>query len=701
MTQSGSYRHLTSRRALAAVAAIGVTIVMSAGAATAGTTGSSGGSGGTISVAQGTSSVPLDSGQPLGSTDPSTPVDISVILRARNLSQLDSAVQSGWRGHYLSTSQFAAQYGQSPFVIHAIEAYLNHFGITTSAYADGLDISANGTAGEFNQALNVSLQNFRVRSASPNVFGHSRSRTVYASPRDPRLPRSVGGPILAILGLSNYAPFASHAVPAKGHNLNEKPAAGTGIPAGDGLGPQDFDNLYNLTPLQNHGGQGQGRTIGIVTLASLDPNVPLAFWNNVLGLNEPASRLTLETIDGGAGPISEDAGSDESDLDVEQSGAIAPRANVRVYVAPNSDPGFADAFFAAASEDIADSVSASWGESESYLRAAIANSTESAAYAQVFDEAFAEMGAQGQSTFTSAGDFGAYDALPDQGTTDLTTDNPSDSPYITAAGGTTLAGTQTYGFVDADGNPTGATDSINIPTEIGWAWDYLWPLWNLFGEPDEATAATDGDFPLGGGGGYSSVEPRPSYQHGVSQFNDREFLTSTTPVEQAPGLTLPTAFSFNPTPALQSGQVTTGRATPDVSTDGDPQTGYAVYDPSLFGGDGFAQFGGTSFVAPQLNASTADIDSAVGHRVGFWNPDIYQWANGRHSPFTPINDTTVYSGVKYLYQTDASGNVTALPGEFTNSNLFYTGKPGSTWNPDVGLGTPNLTALAQDFAAQH
>ena len=45
--------------------------------------------------------------------------------------------------------------------------------------------------------------------------------------------------------------------------------------------------------------------------------------------------------------------------------------------------------------------------------------------------------------------------------------------------------------------------------------------------------------------------------------------------------------------------------------------------PVLQGG-----WGGTSFVAPQLNGSTAVIDSALGHRVGFWNPSIYavgQW----------------------------------------------------------------------------
>ena len=42
-------------------------------------------------------------------------------------------------------------------------------------------------------------------------------------------------------------------------------------------------------------------------------------------------------------------------------------------------------------------------------------------------------------------------------------------------------------------------------------------------------------------------------------------------------------------------------------------------------------------------------------------------------------------------------NVTRLPGWFTSTNLYYTGRAGTTWNPAVGLGTPDLTALAGDF----
>ena len=85
--------------------------------------------------------------------------------------------------------------------------------------------------------------------------------------------------------------------------------------------------------------------------------------------------------------------------------------------------------------------------------------------------------------------------------------------------------------------------------------------------------------------------------------------------------------------------------------------------------------GGTSFVAPQLNGSTAVIDSFVGHRVGLWNPSIYGFATRFGSPFTPLD----------------------TPGT-SNDNLFYTGTPGTVYNPATGLGVPNLAALGQDFA---
>lgn len=681
-------------RGLIALTGAALVVATTAGTANAAAPTASASSDSTVTVPQGAGTAPLNSATPLGSTPGDTQVQVSFILKARNLSELERSVESGWRGKYLSTSQFTAKYGQTPSVVSGLQRYLQSFGISTQAYADRLDVTARGTAAEFNQALTISLQNFSV--AIPNASGNGSHRgTIHGSKHNPKMPKRVGDSVLAILGLSNYSPFTSKAVKAQGQRANAKPAASSSVPPGELL-PQDFVNRYKLSSLEKGGAKGQGTTIGIVTLASIDPSVPLSFWNDILKLNSPASRLTLIPIDGGAGAPSAAAGTSETDLDVEQSGAIAPKAHVRVYEAPNTDPGFADAFFAAASDNVADTVSVSWGESDTIISEAVASGTETSAYAAAFDEAFLEFAAQGQSNFAASGDSGAYEATPDAHTTNLNVGNPGDSPYLTSAGGTTLPGAQTYRVRDA--SKIVGTETANIPAERAWSADYLWTLYKVLGLPNEEAAANA--IVSGGTGGYSSLAKRPSYQRNISSFNDREYLTPTNYVQQSSGLTLPTKFAFDPAPSLTSGYTGSGRGVPDLSTDADPQTGYAVYDPALFPG-GFAQYGGTSFVAPQLNGASAVIDSYLGHRVGFWNPRIYQSANSNHSPLTPLNSTTVFSGKKYLFQTDNAGNVTPLAGEFSNNNLYYTGKAHTTWNPATGLGVPDLTALAKSFGGRH
>jgi hypothetical protein len=80
-------------------------------------------------------------------------------------------------------------------------------------------------------------------------------------------------------------------------------------------------------------------------------------------------------------------------------------------------------------------------------------------------------------------------------------------------------------------------------------------------------------------------------------------------------------------------------------------------------------------VGPQLNGSTAVIDSYLGHRIGFWNPSVYAAALTRHSPFTPLSTAGT-----------------------SNDNIFRTGNPGRPYNQGAGLGYPDLTKLARDFS---
>ena len=137
------------------------------------------------------------------------------------------------------------------------------------------------------------------------------------------------------------------------------------------------------------------------------------------------------------------------------------------------------------------------------------------------------------------------------------------------------------------------------------------------------------------------------------------------------GVNEPTAFSINANPPTVTGNGS-GRVIPDVSTDADPESGYLEYSPSFADSDGPGPvleggWGGTSFVSPQLAGSAAVIDSSLGRRTGLWNPAMYRAATANHSPFTPL---------------DTSGT--------SNDNIYYTGTPGTEYNPGAGLGTPNL-----------
>ena len=188
----------------------------------------------TVSVAQ-SNVAPLAAGTPLGTTDPNTVVNVSIILRGRNYNDLENKVLNGWTGPYLTTQQFANQYGQTPQVIASLEQYFKGYGIKTNALADGLDIQATGTAAEFNKALSITLNNFLIKA--PNVHGGFKNQTVYGSINNPRVPQQFGSPILAILGLSNYSPFVSNAKVAQGEQ-GERHAFGRHRRPGGNDGPR-------------------------------------------------------------------------------------------------------------------------------------------------------------------------------------------------------------------------------------------------------------------------------------------------------------------------------------------------------------------------------------------------------------------------------------------------------------------------------
>ncbi|HTZ93788.1 MAG TPA: protease pro-enzyme activation domain-containing protein [Streptosporangiaceae bacterium] len=641
----------------------------------------------------------------------STKERVSFVLKLRQSAALESAVEAGMPHGYLKVGTFAAQYGQTKAHVAALEKYLKQYGIKTTAYADRLDVSATGTAREFNKALSVTQGEYTTKAVPARGAQPARPAVTFHGTTDkPLLPASLAAFVYSILGLTNY-PIASsdavHTPVAEVHSTRK------GLQEGNRT-PENFAKQYGLDPLYVKGARGRGQTIGIITYASVTPSDATHFWSKVLKIGTKANRIKLDNVDGGSGKVSYGSGSGETTLDVEQSGAVAPYANILVYQAPNTDYGSADAWFGAASQNIAATISTSWGESEILNEAIAAHQIEATTYGGIFDEAGLEMAAQGQSAFDASGDSGAYDDTEDTPVayTELSVDNPADSPWITAGGGTTEAGTiQLY---DEYGDPA---TPITITAQRTWGWDYLYPYYNLFPQSDSAFFSTEPPFvddPYyagGSGGGYSVVEKQPTYQSKIKGIDNysyvpyvsypdcqtdtgacQEYQSVTNeavacPPDTGADLCLPTTWTAwdqetnSPTPpAVETGTFSGpgGRAVPDIVADADPYTGYEEYF-SKFPQAGYPTldtgWGGTSFVAPQLNGSAAVIDSFLHHRTGFWNPAIYQFAvHPSYTPFTPLDS--------------ASAN---------NDNLYYTGTAKAVYNPGSGLGVPNLDKLALDF----
>jgi subtilase family serine protease len=589
------------------------------------------------------------SARKLGATAASTTVTASIVLKARNGNLLESYVASTQDPSspnyhkFVSLPTFVATCGAAPSDIALLKNYLSSFNIqVTSVYADQLLVKATGTVDAFNKAFLLDINDY-VQNAQ--VF--------HRPANSPQIPFFLRGILVTVFGPTDAPSFHSMLVKTNDGKhpalVPHKPALrtsnsiATGLPGDYTVG--DVANLYNIKPLYYADIDGHGRTIGIATLANFLPSDAYAYWSTI-GLKVLANRITQVHVDGG-GPLSAADGSGETCLDVEQSGGLAPAAKIIVYDAPNTDPGFIDLFYKAASDNLVDSLSVSWGASEVYYYSAVSGGTESSAEFVAFHQAFLELAAQGISTFASAGDSGAYDAndaFNDPVNNVLSVDYPSSDPAITAAGGTTVPWSGQFLSLPASAPP------VTVYTEQVWGWSYLQSYFDLYGGSDYQYIF----FPGGGGGGVSTYWPAPAYQSGVPGVRLSEAHQSVYEFG-VDLIDLPGGFA--------------GRNLPDVSLNADPYSGYTLYCTQEGGFiDGY---GGTSFVAPQLNGISALISQANGgKRLGLWNPMLYRFK-----------------------KTYASFSAPPLVDVTAGNNWFYQGLNG--YEPGAGLGVLDVTQLTK------
>ena len=242
---------------------------------------------------------------------------------------------------------------------------------------------------------------------------------------------------------------------------------------------------------------------------------------------------------------------------------------------------------------------------------------------------------------------------------------PANDTAITSAGGTTLPGLQEYCLNAACTPPF---YDINIKHERVWGWDYLIGLCETLGYDPLSC----GIFPGGGGGGVSVLFKRPWYQDGL-QGVQRSQPGQIWDASAAVGAQLGVGTYF----ALPGHYP--GRNVPDVSFNADPETGYVIYYTSEPSGVSviLTYYGGTSFVAPQLNGVSALLGEDLHSRLGLLNFPLYALAQ---------------TGQAY------GGHDAPLHAIKHGDNWFYHGSDG--YNPAAGLGTLDVANFAKVLRRQ-
>jgi kumamolisin len=576
-------------------------------------------------------------------------VTVTATLKLRNAEQIDPLIQSVYAPgspqyrQFLTVDEFRSQFGPSAATVAAVTREFEAQGLQVAQSATA-QLHVSGSAAQIEKAFAVELHGFEVGPTATTAAYRYR-----APLGAPQLPAAIAGEVRGVLGLDTRPRMRPHL--RRPLHLGVQPGRAIGTSPPDTTDPPglwtviDYAEYYDVDPLYRQGITGRGGTLAIVTLASFTPSDAYKYWS-ALGIKVHPHRITEVQIDGGSGPPSDESGSDETTLDVQQSGGLAPDAKIIVYEAPNTSQGFIDAFAAVIDSNRAETVSTSWGEWEGFdgpnlvvdelVQSGLVTNPangEQTTIVEANDDLLAQAALQGQTWFAASGDYGAYDSVnslplaPSQGqpfsyNAVLSVDDPGMQRYMTAAGGTTLPGPQVYT------GPTGAPIVINVAHEQAWGWDYLAPLCDAFGQ----NAIECGTYPIGSGGGVSIYVPRPFYQQSVSGMEDTvrgQAFKQLTPSPVELLYRLPSRFP--------------GRNVPDLSTNADPQTGYVIYYTSDVNGFEIEQAGGTSFVAPELNGVATLFVQALHHRIGLLNPALYAVAGspGRHrGHHAPLRDIT-------------------------------------------------------------
>ena len=522
----------------------------------------------------------------LGPIDPETRLDRMILelkSSAAQQAQLDLLTEaqqdaaSTLYHQWLTPAEFGARFGASAPQLKQVTTWLtgHGFAIDENAVNNRLVIFS-GTAAQVAETFHTAIHHYSIHGAE-----------YIANAGNPQIPAALSNLIAGVVSLHSFRRTSAIASRLK---LNASPLTSqlTGPHAEYSAGathylfPADFATIYNLNPLYIEGINGIGVSIAIAGRSNINLSDVAAF-RVTSGL--PANNPTVLLPATDPGLVGGDQ--DESTLDVEWSGAVAPQAHVMLVSEASSatTDGVDLAAQFIVNHATAPLVSVSYGTCEQAMGA-----SELAFYGSLWQQA----ASQGMSVFVAAGDAGAAGCNigADAVGVGAGVNGLCSSPYSTCVGGTEFnEGADSIQYWAVANSSASASALSYIPEEV----------WNESGE--------NGGFGLwAAGGGVSAVYAQPSWQKVVS---------ATFAAQDTAGM----------------------RTVPDVAMAAADHDGYVICENGTY-----RIIAGTSASSPSFTGVMAlVVDEQKGAGQGSANPELYALANSARNPFhaTPSGNNTV------------------------------------------------------------
>ncbi|MEP6914272.1 MAG: S53 family peptidase, partial [Acidobacteriota bacterium] len=402
----------------------------------------------------------LPNARAMTAVNPAERIEVTVILRPRTGAGsrakaagdvMRSAMALPEQRAYLTREAFAAERGAAPDDVAKVENFAREHNLTVvEASVAKRSVRLAGTVKDLTDAFRPNLKYAKLGGRKV------RTRTGGIS-----VPDSLAPIVVAVLGFDNRRAATPHVrflggtppAPVPHGRVNTRGAAkGTSKRAAKRVAhasngtftPPEVAKLYNFPA----GLDGSGQCIAIIELNDFDENVAvprpistgftlkdLKAYFSSLGLPTPDVTAVAVASDGSAGanlPGPDPNADGEVMLDIEVAGAVAPKANIAVYFALNTDNGFLAALNTALHDNVRKPsvISISWGSTEDLNTVQALNA---------FNLVLQDAAALGVTVCCSSGDDGSSDIRkPSERDGKPHVDFPASSPFALACGGTKL-----------------------------------------------------------------------------------------------------------------------------------------------------------------------------------------------------------------------------------------------------------------------